>query len=51
MRAYCEKNSMSFDEYNLKFKTDYGVAHKNEMSIDDLIIELERHKVGLQSQI
>lgn len=48
IRAYCEKNSMSFEEYNQKLKTDYGVKHKNEMSLDDLKNEIERHKTALQ---
>lgn len=45
MKAFCEKNSMSFDEYEKKLLSDYGVSHKKDMSDDDLKIEIERHKV------
>lgn len=47
MQRYCEKEWIDFEKYNADFKKRKWFSHKNEMTREDLIREIESHKAGL----
>lgn len=44
MQRYCEKEGINFEKYNEAFKAKYDIVHKNELSEQQLIREIESHQ-------